>query len=205
VRRVYPSEDIRRLTEELEKISRDLYLAYQEGRAVLDLVKQQDVTASLPDGLPIPPHLVAAVNEREGVLEAARERLENSLAGAYGLGFDSARLIESEALVGPSLAESLRKIGDDLERRLSPENLDPREVAFAQGVYDGLKERAPEFLRNSPVAEEASQQLDRISATLAQAQQSLPTFEREALTAGIEKAQEGLQLAPGRSQDVEIG
>lgn len=202
---MYPSENIRRLTEELERTSRDPYLAYQEGRAILDLVKQQDALASLPDGLPVPPHLVAAVNEREGVLEAARERLENSLATAYAVGGDSVRSLEGEALLKPSFAESLKKIGDDLERRLSPENLDPRDVAFAQGIYDGLKERTLEVLRNGPVAEEVSQQLDRISATLAQAQQSLPTFEREALIVGVEKAQEGLQQAPSRSQDMEIG
>jgi len=202
---VYPSEHIQRLTEELEKTSRNPYLAYQEGRAILDLVKQQDALASLPDGLPVPPHLVAAVNEREGVLEAARERLQNSLASAYALGFDSVRSLQDEALLGTSLAESLKKIGDDLERHLSPENLDPRNVAFAQGVYDGLKERIPEVSGNNPVAEEASQQLNRISATLAQAQQSLPTFEREALVAGVERAQEGLQQAPGRSRDIEIG
>jgi hypothetical protein len=205
VKGVYPSENIRRLTEELERTSRDPYLAYQEGRAILDLVKQQDALASLPDGLPVPPHLVAAVNEREGVLEAARERLENSLATAYAVGGDSVRSLEGEALLKPSFAESLKKIGDDLERRLSPENLDPRDVAFAQGIYDGLKERTLEVLRNGPVAEEVSQQLDRISATLAQAQQSLPTFEREALIVGVEKAQEGLQQAPSRSQDMEIG
>jgi hypothetical protein len=205
VERVYPSENIQRLTEELEKTSRDPYLAYQEGRAILDLVKQQDALASLPDSLPVPPHLVAAVNEREGVLEEARERLQNSLASAYTVGVDSARSIEDGALSNPSLVESLKKIGDDLERHLSPENLDPRNVAFAQGVYDGLKERIPQFSHDSPVAEEVSQQLNRISATLAQAQESLPTFEREALVAGIERAQEGLQQAPTRSRDVEIG
>jgi hypothetical protein len=205
VERVYPSENIQRFTEELERASRDPYLAYQEGRAILDLMKQQEAMASLPDGLPVPPHLVAAVNEREGVLEAARERLQNSLASAYAVGFDSVRSLEGEALVRPSLAEDLKKIGDDLERHLSPENLDPRNVAFAQGVYDGLKERIPEVSHANPVPEEVSQQLDRISATLAQAQQSLPTFEREALVAGIERAQEGLEQAPSRSRDMEIG
>jgi hypothetical protein len=205
VERVYPTENIRRFTEELERASRDPYLAYQEGRAILDLVKQQEAMASLPDGLPVPPHLVAAVNEREGVLEGARERLQNSLASAYAVGIESVRSLEDEALLRPSLAESLKQIGDDLERRLAPENLDPRNVAFAQGVYDGLKERTPEILRNSPMAEEVSQQLDRMGATLAQAQGSLPTFEREALVAGVERAQEGLQRAPGRSQDMEIG
>jgi hypothetical protein len=205
VERVYPSENIQRLTEELEKASRDPYLAYREGRAILDLVKQQDALASLPDGLPVPPHLVAAVNEREGVLEKAREQLENSLASAYVVGADSVRSLEGGALSSPSLAESLKKIGDDLERHLSPENLDPRNVAFAQGVYDGLKERIPEVWQDSRVAEEVSQQLDRISATLVQAQQSLPTFEREVLVAGVERAQEGLQQTPSRSQDMEIG
>lgn len=202
---MYPSENIQRLTEELEKASRDPYLAYQEGRAILDLVKQQDALVSLPDSLPVPPHLVAAVNEREGVLGAARERLENSLASAYTVGFDSVRSLEDGALSSPSLAESLKKIGDDLERHLSPENLDPRNVAFTQGVYDGLKERMPGVWQDSQVAEEVSQQLNRISATLVQAQQSLPTFEREALVAGIERAQEGLQQGPSRSQDIEIG
>jgi DNA-binding transcriptional MerR regulator len=205
VERVYPSEDIQRLTEELGKASRDPYLAYQEGRAILDLVKQQEALASLPDSLPVPPHLVAAVNEREGVLEEARERLQNSLASAYAVGFDSVRSLEGEAVLGSSIAESLKKIGDDLERRLSPENLDPRNVAFAQGVYDGLKERIPQVSHDSLVPEEVSQQLDRISATLVQAQQSLPTFEREALVVGIERAQEGLQQAPIRPRDMEIG
>ena len=202
---MYPTENIRRFTEELERASRDPYLAYQEGRAILDLVKQQEAMASLPDGLPVPSHLVAAVNEREGVLEEARERLQNSLASAYAVGIESVRSLEDEALLRPSLAETLKQIGDDLERRLAPENLDSRNVAFAQGVYDGLKERTPEILRNSPVAEEVSQQLDRMGATLAQAQGALPTFEREALVAGVERAQEGLQRAPGRSQDMEIG
>ncbi len=202
---MYPSENIRRFTEELEGASRDPYLAYQEGRAVLDLLKQQEALASLPDSLPVPPHLAVAVNEREGVLEAARERLQNSLASAYAVGLDSVRSIEDGALAGPSLAESLRKIGDDLERRLSPESLDPRNVAFAQGVYDGLRERIPEVSHYGPVAQGVSQQLDRMGATLAQVQESLPTFEREALAAGIERAQEGLGRAPSRSQDVEIG
>jgi hypothetical protein len=205
VERVYPSEHIQRLTQELEKASRDPYPAYQEGRAILDLVKQQEALASLPDSLPVPPHLVAAVNEREGVLEVARERLQNSLASAYAVGVESMRSLEDEALLRPSLAESLKKIGDDLERHLSLENLDTRNVAFAQGVYDGLKERIPEVLHANPAAEEVSQRLDRISATLAQAQESLPTFECEALVAGVGRAQEGLQRAPGRSQDMEIG
>ncbi len=202
---MYPSEDIRRFTEELERASRDPYLAYQEGRAVLDLLKQQEALASLPDSMPVPPHLAAAVNEREGVLEAARERLQNSLASAYALGLDSVRFLEDGALAGPSLAESLRKIGDDLERHLSPENLDPRNVAFAQGVYDGLRELITEVSHHSPVPQEVSQQLDRMGATLAQAQESLPTFERQALIAGIERAQEGLQKAPSRPQDMEVG
>lgn len=202
---MYPSENIRRFTEELERASKDPYLAYQEGKAILDLLKQQEALASLPDSMPVPPHLAAAVNEREGVLEAARERLQSSLASAYAVGLDSARSVEDGALVGASLAESLKKIGDDLEHRLSPENLDPRNVAFAQGVYDGLRERIPEVLHHSPAAQEVSQQLDRIGETLAQAQQSLPTFEREALIAGIERAQEGLRQAFSRSQDMEIG
>ncbi len=202
---MYPSENIRRFTEELERASRDPYLAYQEGRAVLDLIRQQEALASLPDSMPVPPHLATAVNEREGVLEAARERLQNSLASAYAVGLDSVRSIEDGALAGPSLAESLRKIGDDLERRLSPESLDSRNVAFAQGVYDGLRERIPEVSHYGPVPQEVSQQLERMGATLAQAQESLPTFEREALVAGIERAQEGLGRAPNRSQDMEIG
>lgn len=202
---MYPSEDIRRFTEELERASKDPYLAYQEGKAILDLLKQQEALASLPDSMPVPPHLAAAVNEREGALEAARERLQNSLASAYAVGLESVRPIEDGALADSSLAESLKKIGDDLERRLSPENLDSRNVAFAQGVYDGLRERIPEVLSHSPAAQEVSQQLDRMGATLAQAQESLPTFEREALVAGVERAQEGLRQAPGRSQDVEIG
>jgi hypothetical protein len=205
VERVYPSEDIRRFTEELERASKDPYLAYQEGKAILDLLKQQEALASLPDSMPVPPHLTAAVNEREGALEAARERLQNSLASAYAVGLESVRPIEDGALADSSLAESLKKIGDDLERRLSPENLDSRNVAFAQGVYDGLRERIPEVLSHSPAAQEVSQQLDRMGATLAQAQELLPTFEREALVAGVERAQEGLRQAPSRSQDVEIG
>ncbi len=202
---MYPSENIRRFTEELERASRDPYLAYREGRAVLDLLKQQEALASLPDSMPVPPHLAAAVNEREGVLEAARERLQSSIASAYALGLDSVRSIEDGALASSSLAEGLRKIGDDLEHRLSPENLDPRNVAFAQGVYDGLRERIPEVSHYGPVAQEVSQQIDRIGVALAQAQESLPTFEREALIAGIERAQEGLQKAPSRSQDMEVG
>jgi hypothetical protein len=205
VERVYPSEDIRRFTEELERASKDPYLAYQEGKAILDLLKQQEALASLPDSMPVPPHLTAAVNEREGALEAARERLQNSLASAYAVGLESVRSIEDGALADSSLAESLKKIGDDLERRLSPENLDSRNVAFAQGVYDGLRERIPEVLSHSPAAQEVSQQLDRMGATLAQAQESLPTFEREALVVGVERAQEGLRQAPSQSQDVEIG
>jgi len=205
VERVYPSENIQRLTEELERVSRDPYLAYQEGRSVLDLLKQQEAVASLPDSMPVPPHLAVAVNEREGVLEAARERLQSSLASAYALGLDSVRSLEDGALAGSSLTEGLKKIGDDLERQLSPQNLDPRDVAFAQGVYDGLRERIPQFSQGSPAAQEVSQQLDRMGATLAQAQESLPTFEREALIAGIERAQEAIQQAPARSRDVEIG
>jgi len=202
---VYPSEDIRRFTEELERASRDPYLAYQEGRAMLDLMKQQEAMASLPDSMPVPPHLAAAVNEREGVLEAARERLQNSLASAYAVGLESMRSIQDGTLAGPSLTESLKKIGEDLERHLSPENLDPRNVAFAQGVYDGLRDRIAEVSHYGPVPQEVSQQLDRMGATLAQAQESLPTFEREALVAGVERAQEGLQRGPSRSQDMEIG
>jgi hypothetical protein len=160
----------------------------------------------LPDGLPVPPHLVAAVNEREGVLDGARERLAKLPRKRLRRGFRVREVPRRRGpFASPSLAESLKQIGDDLERRLAPENLDPRNVAFAQGVYDGLKERTPEILRNSPMAEEVSQQLDRMGATLAQAQGSLPTFEREALVAGVERAQEGLQRAPGRSQDMEIG
>jgi len=201
---VYASESVQRLVEELERILRDPYLSYREGKAALDFVKQQEALASLPDGLPVPPHLVAAVNEREGVLEAARERLQNSIASAYTVGVDSMRSISVEAFSKPSLAESLKRIGDDLERHLSPENLNFRDVAFAQGIHDGLKERALVIPHSAPAAEEVSQLLDRISVTLTQAQKSLPSFEREALVAGIERAREGLEQEFGRFRGIEI-
>lgn len=202
---MYPNEELLKIIEEMERISRDPYLAYQQERIMLDFFKQQDALASLPDSLPVPSHLAAAVNERDGVLDAARERLESLIGSAYAVGVSFASSLSDEALSRPSLAEDLKKIVSDLERHLSPENLDSREVAFAQGIYDGLKERMPEFFHDNPVPDELSQQINRISAVVVQGQQSLPTFEREALVAGIEKAREGLQIAPSRSQDVEIG